>query len=94
MEKKALEAIFGEVLTTTEALEKYEFICFSAPFAEVRRRADGCRGTLEFQDRPRFYFNFVEASSSASSIPDPCLKGVLPKGCVSTAKRLSYFDGK
>ena len=25
----------------------------------VRRRADGVKGSLEFQHNPRFYFNFV-----------------------------------
>jgi hypothetical protein len=32
---------------------------FLAPLVVVRRRADGVKGSLEFQDRPRIYFNFV-----------------------------------
>jgi hypothetical protein len=60
MEKKDLENIHGEVLTTAEAVQKYEFIAFCAPFARVRRRTDGQIGTLEFQHNPRFYFKFVE----------------------------------
>ena len=60
MNKPELEIIYGEVLSTAEAVQKYEFIAFCAPFVEVRRRADGTRGTLEFQPSPRFYFKFIE----------------------------------
>lgn len=59
MEKTELEELYGEVLTTAEAVQKYEFVAFCAPFVEVRRRSDGQRGTLEFQPSPRFYFSFV-----------------------------------
>lgn len=62
MQKEELEKLFGEVLATAEATEKYEFVAFCAPFVEVRRKADGVRGTLEFQASPRFYFGFVEES--------------------------------
>ena len=67
MKQKELEKMHGEVLSTAEAVQKYEFICFGAPFAEVRRRSDGKTGTLEFQHSPRFYFNFVEENSSGFS---------------------------
>jgi hypothetical protein len=30
-----------------------------APFVVVRRKADGRKGSLEFQHHPRFYFNFM-----------------------------------
>lgn len=59
MQKEELEKLYGEVLSTSEATEKYEFIAFCAPFVEVRRKRDGKRGTLEFQANPRFYFAFV-----------------------------------
>ena len=62
MRKEELEELFGEVLTTVEATERYEFIAFCAPFVEVRRKSDGKLGTLEFQANPRFYFKFVEGS--------------------------------
>lgn len=29
-----------------------------APLVVVRRKADGVKGSLEFQHNPRFYFNF------------------------------------
>ncbi|HRH40138.1 MAG TPA: hypothetical protein PKY82_00745 [Pyrinomonadaceae bacterium] len=68
MKKTELENFYGEVLSTAEAVEKYEFIAFCAPFVEVRRRADGCLGTLEFQPSPRFYFAFIEDLSAKSQI--------------------------
>lgn len=60
MEKEVLENLHGDVLSTAEAVQKYEFIAFCSPFVEVKRRADGQAGTLEFQHSPRFYFKFVE----------------------------------
>lgn len=64
MSKEELERIYGEVLTTTEAVREYEFITFCFPLAEVRRRSDAEKGKLEFQHSPRFYFNFVADSMS------------------------------
>lgn len=60
MKKEELEQLYGEVLTTSEAVEKYNFVAFCAPFVEVRRKDDNQTGTLEFQHSPRFYFKFVE----------------------------------
>jgi hypothetical protein len=57
--REALEAQYGEVLSTDEMCEKYEAIGFMAPYVVVRRRADGVKGSLEFQHSPRFYYNFV-----------------------------------
>ena len=59
MTKEELGKIHGEVLTTSEAVEKYEFVAFCAPFVKVRRKTDDQTGTLEFQHNPRFYFEFV-----------------------------------
>lgn len=63
MKKQELEIIYGEVLSTPEAVKIYEFIAFSSPFVEVRRRSDGQKGTLEFQHSPRFYFKFIKSNS-------------------------------
>ncbi len=60
MNKEELEQIYGEVLSTSEATQKYEFSAFCAPFVEVQRREDKQNGTIEFQHSPRFYFKFVE----------------------------------
>jgi hypothetical protein len=64
MDRTELEKLHGEALSTAEAVQKYEFIAFSAPFVKARRRADGCSGTLEFQHLPRFYFGFLEDTTS------------------------------
>jgi hypothetical protein len=37
----------------------FEVLGFAAPFAVVRRRSDGQRGSLEFIHSPRVYFGFV-----------------------------------
>jgi hypothetical protein len=56
--KTLLEEKHGEVLTTNEATAKYEFHAFQAPFASVTRRSDGVKGLIQFNHRPRFYFDF------------------------------------
>lgn len=56
--RAALEAHYGQVWTTDELRDHFEIIGFMAPFVVVRRCADGCKGSLEFQHSPRFYFNF------------------------------------
>jgi len=38
---------------------EFEVAGFMAPFVVVRRRSDGEKGSLEFQNNPRFYFNSV-----------------------------------
>jgi hypothetical protein len=57
--REALQAHYGQVWATQELAEDFEVIGFMAPFVVVRRKADGMKGSLEFQHSPRFYFNFV-----------------------------------
>lgn len=57
-ERAALEARHGRVWDTRELAHDYIVIGFSAPLVVVRRKADGVRGSLEFQHQPRLYFNF------------------------------------
>jgi hypothetical protein len=56
--REALEPRHGQVWDTQELTRDYEVLGFSAPYVVVRRRADGVRGSLEFQHAPRFFFNF------------------------------------
>jgi hypothetical protein len=56
--REALEAQFGEVWDTQQLAQDFEVIGFMAPYVVVRRRADGLKGSLEFQHEPRFYFNW------------------------------------
>ncbi len=56
--KETLQAQYGQVWTTDELARDFAVIGFMAPLVVVRRRADGVKGSLEFQHSPRFYFNF------------------------------------
>jgi hypothetical protein len=56
--RDALEAEHGQVWNTDELRRDFEVIGFMAPLVVVRRKADGVKGSLEFQHSPRFYFNF------------------------------------
>ena len=58
--REALEQQHGQVWDTAQLAEEFEPLGFLAPFIVVRRRSDGRKGSLEFQHRPRFYFNFQE----------------------------------
>lgn len=57
--REALEAQHGQVWDTPQLTEDFEVIGFLAPLVVVRRKSDSVKGSLEFQARPRFYFNFV-----------------------------------
>jgi hypothetical protein len=56
--REALERQYGRVWDTQQLAEEFEVKGFLAPLVVVRRRADGVVGSLEFQHRPRFFFNF------------------------------------
>ncbi len=56
--REALEAQYGEVWDTDQLQETFEVIGFMAPIIAVWRKADGVKGSLEFQHSPRYYFNF------------------------------------
>jgi len=53
-----LEAKYGQVWDTDQVSQDFEVLGFMAPFVIVRRKADGMKGSLMFQHRPRFYFSF------------------------------------
>jgi hypothetical protein len=38
----------------------FEVIGFMAPLVVVRRKADGVKGSLEFQHSPRLYWGFLQ----------------------------------
>ena len=56
--REALEAEHGKVWDTGQLRQDFEVIGFLAPLVVVRRKADGVKGSLEFQHMPRLYFNF------------------------------------
>jgi len=59
--RRVLEKAFGEdqVWNTEELRKDFEVESFLAPTVTVIRKSDQQKGTLEFTDRPRFYYNFV-----------------------------------
>ena len=58
--REALEAQYIQVWDTQQLAQEFEVIGFLAPLVVVRRKADGVKGSLEFQHGPpRLYFNFV-----------------------------------
>lgn len=48
-----------EVYDTGELQALFTVHSFLAPYVSVTRKADGMRGTLEFQHSPRYYYKFV-----------------------------------
>lgn len=51
--------VFPGAMTSQQMQEQYEVKGFAAPFVHVVRKSDGVQGTLTFQHRPRFYFDFM-----------------------------------
>ena len=56
--REALESEHGQVWDSSELSGDFNVIGFAAPLVVVKRKSDGVSGSLEFQHRPRFYFNF------------------------------------
>lgn len=57
--RESLEAQYGEVWNTEELSRDFNVLGFMAPIIVVRRKADGVKGSLEFQHQPRYYFSFT-----------------------------------
>ena len=53
-----LESQFGQVWDTTQLQNDFEVLGFAAPIVIVKRQSDGVRGSLMFQNSPRFYYSF------------------------------------
>jgi hypothetical protein len=62
--REALEAAHGQVWDTQQLTEEFEVIGFMAPLVVVRRKADGVKGSLEFQHAPRLYFAWLPHEGS------------------------------
>ena len=58
-ERKRLENQHGQIWDAMQLAEEFDVVGFSAPYVGAKRKADGRKGSLEFQHSPRFYFNFV-----------------------------------
>jgi hypothetical protein len=59
-ERKRLEAKYGQVWDSSELVRDFDVLGFMAPLVVVTSVATGKKGSLQFQDMPRFYFGFTE----------------------------------
>ena len=48
----------GQTWDTTQLQADFSVIGFSAPFVVVVRKADGVKGSLQFNHNPRIYYGF------------------------------------
>lgn len=55
-----LENMYGEVWNTSELKSNFVVYEFLHRRVRVLRKADGKKGTLLYQNFPRFYFSFLE----------------------------------
>jgi hypothetical protein len=53
-----LESKYGQIWDTSQLQDDFEVLGFMAPFVVVKRRSDGIKGSLMFQNSPRFYHSF------------------------------------
>ena len=60
-ERERLEKEYGQVWDTSELQRAFTVTGFMAPFVVVIRKSDGVKGSLMFQNSPRYYFNFKPA---------------------------------
>ena len=45
---------------TTQLINDFKVLSFSAPYVVVIRISDNAKGTLEFTHYPRVYYNFIK----------------------------------
>ena len=58
-ERIRLETKYGKVWDTDELTSEFDVHGFAAPFVIVTRKSNNKRGSMCFQDWPRFYFKFL-----------------------------------
>ena len=60
-ERAALEETYGQVWTTEELrATDWEVLGFMDPYVVVKNRKTGNKGSLQFQQSPRYFFNYQE----------------------------------
>ena len=60
--REALEAQYGQVWDAAELAADFDVLGIEGPVVVVRCRSDAKKGSMEFQNEPRFYFNWKPAS--------------------------------
>jgi hypothetical protein len=58
--REELASVFGQVWNEQQLAEDFEVLGFNDEAVDVRRKADGLVGSLDYQDKPRYYFCFIE----------------------------------
>ena len=58
--REELESVYTKVWDEQQLRQDYDVLGFVDETVEVRRKADGAHGSLSFQDRPRFYFGWID----------------------------------
>jgi hypothetical protein len=58
LDRQALQVPHGKVWDEEELAQEFKVTAIIAPKAVVVRKADGQVGSMEFQNQPRFYYNF------------------------------------
>ena len=61
-DRRPREEFDGPTWDTEELRRDFDVIGFMAPFVVVRRRSDGCEGSLLFRHSPRVYYGWEEHS--------------------------------
>jgi len=56
--REYLESKHGQVWDTDQLQEEFVVLGFLAPFVIVRRKSDGEKGSLLFQNSPRYFWGF------------------------------------
>ena len=58
LDRDQLAELYGQVWDTAQMTEEFDVTGFGAPMVVVTRKSDKQKGSLEFQNFPRFYFSF------------------------------------
>jgi len=58
--RSILEAKYGQVWDNDQLNHDFETLAFLPPVFIVRHKSHNKKGSILFQDKPRFYYGFVE----------------------------------
>lgn len=79
--RSELETLYRRVWDGQQLRTEFTVVGFLAPYAVVRRKADGILGSVEFQAHPRYYFNW-RADAAYKNIEKRSCPGRQPGGSI------------
>jgi hypothetical protein len=59
LSRTKLEAKYERIWNTQQLTEEFVVTAFIAPLVVVRRKTDNAIGSLEFQNKPRFFYDWM-----------------------------------